>query len=73
MKILLVGEFSRFHNNLKDGLLQLGHEVVLASTGDGWRKLPSDINWTAKKFKGKLGYLEHLYNEYHMSKKLIRL
>jgi hypothetical protein len=28
MKILLLGEFSGLHNNLKDGLIELGHEVV---------------------------------------------
>lgn len=44
MRILLVGEFSGFHNNLKKGLKELGHEVVLAASGDGFKKLPYDIN-----------------------------
>jgi glycosyltransferase involved in cell wall biosynthesis len=70
MKILLLGEFSGLFSNLKDGLVELGHEVVLASTGDGWRKMPSDINWLPTRFKGRLGYLEHLYNEYNLTRKL---
>jgi len=43
LKILLVGEYSRLHNSLKEGLLALGHEVTLVSTGDYFKKFPSDI------------------------------
>src|SRR5690554_2596704 len=43
MKILLVGEYSRLHNSLKEGLQALGHEVTLVSTGDQFKKFPSDI------------------------------
>ena len=43
MKILLVGEYSRLHNSLKEGLENLGHEVTLVSTGDHFKKFPSDI------------------------------
>lgn len=43
MKILLIGEYSRLHNSLKEGLLALGHEVTLVSTGDHFKKFPSDI------------------------------
>ncbi|GGE41928.1 glycosyltransferase [Psychroflexus planctonicus] len=68
MKILLVGEFSGLHNNLKDGLQELGHEVVLASTGDGWKNFPSDFNWSASIFKGKVGHIEHLLKQYKFSK-----
>ena len=35
MKILLLGEYSGLHLNLRDGLRELGHDVVLASAGDG--------------------------------------
>ncbi|MEY2922393.1 MAG: hypothetical protein RL108_1015, partial [Bacteroidota bacterium] len=45
MKILLLGEFSGLHNNLKDGLIDLGHEVVIASAQDGFKKIPVDINF----------------------------
>lgn len=43
MKILLVGEYSRLHNSLKEGLQALGHEVIIVSTGDEFKKFPSDI------------------------------
>lgn len=43
MKILLVGEYSRLHNSLKEGLQANGHEVLLVSTGDHFKKYPSDI------------------------------
>lgn len=58
MKILLVGEYSRLHNSLKEGLLAMGHQVVLVSTGDDFKDFPSDIllkrkyNWGfSKKIK----------------------
>lgn len=43
MNILLVGEYSRLHNSLKEGLQRAGHHVVLISTGDAFKKYPSDI------------------------------
>ena len=43
MRILLVGEYSRLHNSLKEGLTALGHEVVLIGNGDGFKKYPVDI------------------------------
>lgn len=43
MKILLLGEYSRLHNSLKEGLQELGHEVVIAGTSDGFKKYPVDI------------------------------
>lgn len=45
MKILLFGEFSGFFTCLKDGLTALGHEVFLASSGDGFKNYPSDFRW----------------------------
>lgn len=57
MKILLLGEFSALHKNLKEGLQVLGHEVVVASGGDAWKKIPTDLNWSSQ-FKGVLGYFE---------------
>lgn len=42
-KILLIGEYSRLHNSLKEGLTALGHEVTLVSTGDDFKQFPSDI------------------------------
>lgn len=55
MKILLVGEFSRLHNSLKEGLLALGHEVILVNNGDGFKNYPADISIRAIFFKSKLG------------------
>ena len=43
MKILLVGEYSRLHNSLKEGLQALGHEVQIIGTGDFFKDLPVDI------------------------------
>ena len=43
MKILLIGEFSGVHNNLKKGLIELGHDVKLAADGDGYRKFGFDL------------------------------
>jgi glycosyltransferase involved in cell wall biosynthesis len=43
MRILLVGEYSGFHNALKHGLQQLGHEVTLVGDGDGFKRFPVDI------------------------------
>ena len=44
MKILLLGDYSAVHKNLKEGLCSLGHEVDFASNGDGWKKIPRDID-----------------------------
>jgi glycosyltransferase involved in cell wall biosynthesis len=43
MRILLIGEYSRLHNSLKEGLIELGHEVVIVGNGDGFKKYPVDI------------------------------
>lgn len=42
MRILIIGEYSGFASNLKKGFLGLGHEVVLFSWGDGFKKIKSD-------------------------------
>lgn len=43
MKVLLVGEYSGVHTNLKVGLTKLGAEVLLISEGDVWKKFATDI------------------------------
>ncbi len=48
MRILLIGEFSRLHNSLKEGLLALGHEVVIVANGDGFKNYPVDLSTKAK-------------------------
>ncbi|SEA02145.1 Glycosyl transferases group 1 [Flavobacterium gillisiae] len=42
MKVLLVGEFSRLHNSLKEGLQELGHEVSIVGHQDGFKNYPID-------------------------------
>jgi len=44
MKILLIGEYSRFHNSLKEGLISLGHTATIVGTGDAFKKYPVDIS-----------------------------
>ena len=59
MKILLLGEYSRLHNSLKEGLISLGHEVTLLSDGDGFKNYPNDISVRASFFSAfPLRYLK---------------
>lgn len=44
MKILLLGEYSALNKNLKEGLIELGHEALVAANGDGFKKIPNDIS-----------------------------
>lgn len=44
MRILLLGEFSNVHATLAKGLRAEGHNVTLASDGDGWKDYPRDID-----------------------------
>ncbi len=53
MKILLVGEYSGFHNSLKKGLIELGHDVTLIASGDGFKNYPADIKVNAFFFRKK--------------------
>lgn len=48
MKILLIGEYSRLHLTLAEGLRSLGHEVLLASDGDGHKQYARDVDLTRK-------------------------
>ncbi len=54
MKILLIGEFSRLHNSLKEGLVALGHEVVLIGNGDGFKNYAVDLSTKAKFCESKV-------------------
>jgi len=38
MRIFLLGDFSGVHSSLRRGLFELGYEVVLASSGDGYKQ-----------------------------------
>jgi hypothetical protein len=50
MRILLVGEYSRLQNTLKEGLTALGHEVLLVGTQDGFKNYPVDFNYQSVLF-----------------------
>lgn len=54
MRILLVGEYSRLHNTLKEGLQALGHTVTLVGTGDNFKNYPVDLSIEAHFFKNGL-------------------
>jgi len=55
MRILLVGEYSRLHNSLKEGLRELGHQVIIIGNGDGFKNYPVDYSTRAKWFQSKIG------------------
>lgn len=44
MKILLLGEYSNVHATLASGLRRLGHDVTVASDGDGWKNYERDVD-----------------------------
>lgn len=48
MKILLVGEYSRLHNSLKEGLNSLNQEVTIIGTGDSFKNFPVDFSISPK-------------------------
>ena len=60
MRILLVGEYSRLHNSLKEGLQALGHEVTLVSTGDEFKNFPSDVLLKRKYDSGISKKVKHI-------------
>lgn len=60
MKILLLGEFSSLHSNIQEGLQAIGHEVVLASAGDGYRNVSRDIDLSKKENLGIFKNAEQL-------------
>jgi glycosyltransferase involved in cell wall biosynthesis len=72
MKILLLGDFSLAHYNLKIGLENIGHDVTLVSHGDGFKKTPSDIKlYTRKNNENKyLGAIKEIKNQYDLIKTL---
>lgn len=55
MRILLIGEYSRLHNSLKEGLVALGHDVTLVGNGDGFKNFPVDLSTKARWSESKIG------------------
>lgn len=66
MKILLVGEYSTFHKNLRDGLRKKGYIVDLASGKDGWKQLDyADIElYTERNNEGIIGIYKNVLSSY---------
>lgn len=54
MRILLIGEYSRLHNSLKEGLVELGHEVFIVANSDGFKQFPVDYSIDFKFSKKKI-------------------
>jgi glycosyltransferase involved in cell wall biosynthesis len=48
MRILLIGEYSDLHWTLAQGLRMLGHQVTVASDGDGFKQYRRDIDLARK-------------------------
>lgn len=59
MKVFLVGEFSGVHAYIKKGLVEKGHSVTIASTGDGFKNYDCDIKININ-YKNK--YLRFIIN-----------
>lgn len=70
LNILLLGEFSGLHINLKQGFKDLGHKVTLVSSGDGYRGFKSDIVARYSSKPGVLGQLMNTLFYYRLFKKL---
>lgn len=66
MRILLLGDYSNVHHTLGQGLRRLGHEVVVASDGDGWKNYPRDVDFrrTSYGFVGSLAYYLRLWSQF---------
>ena len=63
MKILLLGEFSSLHKYLKQGLIESGHEVILAADGDGWKQIDgADMPFTGSYGKGIKHFFVNIVN-----------
>lgn len=48
MNIILLGEFSRLHNSLKEGLILLGHRVTIVGSKDYFKNYPVDFSTDAR-------------------------
>jgi len=63
MRILLLGEYSRLHNSLKEGLITLNNDVTIVGSGDDFKKFNVDYSihssifsdyWFTRKIKNAL-------------------
>lgn len=71
MNILLVGEYSGLHCYLKQGLCELGHHVLLAANGDGYKKIPgADIPLSIPGASGLKGVFDNYLDPLFRASKL---
>lgn len=66
MRILLLGEYSRLHLSLAEALTSLGHQVTLASDGDGYKQYSRDVDLSRKNSK----LLQTFKDIYSITKKI---
>lgn len=71
MKILLVGEFSKLHNNLQHGMQELGADVTTANFGDFFKKFHSDMKLFQIPQGKRYDFLRNAYSQY-IYRKLIK-
>lgn len=70
MKVLLIGEFSGFHINLKRGLQELGVECTLAANGDSWKKIDgADFELYSEPTDGVISKSYHKLLEAYLNRK----
>ncbi|HIB48758.1 MAG TPA: glycosyltransferase family 1 protein [Flavobacteriaceae bacterium] len=60
MKILLVGEYNASHFTLKEGLVQLGHEVTVVGLGDGFKNRKVDVNFNRPYENGAKAFFKRI-------------
>ncbi len=71
MKVLLIGEYSGFHRNLKAGLKELGVEAIVAGSHDGYKNLHVDIElYRSNPKNNTLSFLNKQIQIYLKTKKL---
>ncbi|WP_178983754.1 glycosyltransferase family protein [Winogradskyella helgolandensis] len=81
MKILLVGEYSRLHNSLKEGLEGLNHNVTIVAAKDGFKNYDVDLPIHKKYDKGILKKIKNLIyrftkidlESFHTKKQILNL
>ena len=61
MKILLIGEYSRLHNSLKEGMQMFGNDVSILGFKDGFKDYPVDFPLEKKWDSGLLKKIRLLF------------
>lgn len=66
MKVLLIGDYSNVHATLAEGLRALGHRVIVASDGDGWKNYPRDVDLRRYGRPGRRGLWQRVLDIVYM-------